>query len=107
MARYKIKSPRMTGQEIKEVYVEACQWNGHEEGPHNLGVLPYDLPTMPNQGRLGAENYGLLPRPASVKKHGIEAGLDIVKRGDYIITDTDGASFRCGKDFFEQHYRLI
>jgi len=69
----------------KPVVVEAVQWFGFKEGPHDLGIVPYNPDT----------NLGWIET--------LEGG-HAVTPGDYIITGIKGEKYPCKPDIFELTY---
>lgn len=74
----------------KPIVVDAVQWHGFEDGPHNLGVVPYNSP--------GDEGFGYIKT--------LEGG-HIVTPGDWIITGVKGERYPCKPDIFELTYESV
>ncbi len=66
----------------KPIVIEATQWTGFEDGPHDLGVEP----------------YGLLGWISTLE------GGHVVTPGDWIITGIQGERYPCKPDIFEATY---
>ena len=63
--------------------VEASQWNGRKEGPHDLGVMPYG-------------NLGILEVS--------DAYSMVVSPGDWVVRPDDGRVLLVKPDDFEREY---
>ena len=83
----------------KPVVIEATQWWGFRDGPHNLGVVPY------------------IPKAICCKKCSLSLGvhgwIDTLEGGhivcpkDWIITGVKGEKYPCKPDIFEMTYELV
>ena len=73
----------------KPVTIEATQWHGFEEGPHDLGIVPFKQDHTDN---------GWIDT--------LEGG-HIVTPGDWIITGIKGEKYPCKPDIFEATYELV
>lgn len=73
----------------KPVVIEATQWSGWEEGPHDLGIQHYP------------ENNGFYANKGWIST--LE-GTHIVTPGDWIITGVKGEKYPCKPDIFEVTY---
>lgn len=82
----------------KEVVVEAVQWLGFEEGPHDLGVvMPPGEAEEAWIAVIGGLPVGWIETPE---------GGRIVRGGDYIITESGGGRYPCRPDIFEATYEI-
>ena len=72
----------------KPIVIEAVQWHGFEEGPHDLGILP--LSPGSNQGIIETLE-----------------GDHQVTPGDWIITGIKGEKYPCKSDIFEATYEPV
>ena len=79
MARYRKKKPSV---------VEATQWLGFDEGPHDLGVVP----AMPGKNLGWIDTLG---------------GGCRVNPGSWIITDVHGDKYICSPSLFESTYEEV
>ena len=68
----------------KPVVIEAVQWNGFKEGPHDLGIVPKS-----------PEGLGWIET--------LEDGY-VVTPGDWIITGVKGERYPCKPDIFAATY---
>ena len=71
----------------KPVVIEATQWLGFKEGPHDLGVTP-QIP----DGKGWIET--------------LEGG-HVVTPGDWIITGVKGEKYPCKPDIFDMTYEEV
>ena len=74
----------------KPIVIEATQWHGYGEGPHDLGVVPYQV----KEGQ-PATDAGWIDT--------LEGG-HIVTPGDWIITGVEGERYPCKPSIFEATY---
>lgn len=72
----------------KPVVIEATQWHGFQDGPHDLGI----------------ESHRLQTTVGWIKT--LEGG-HVVKPGDWIITGIAGEMYPCKPEIFEQTYQVI
>lgn len=76
----------------RPVVLEATQWQGWSEGPHDLGVQ-----------RLFTDRHG-------TDRHGLISTLEgwpLVSPGDWIITGSKGGKYVCRPDVFLATYELV
>ena len=74
----------------KPVVIEAVQWHGWEEGPHNLGIKLLRSKAMSRMGWIGTLE-----------------GCHEVTPGDWIITGVKGEKYPCKPDIFEATYEKV
>lgn len=72
----------------KPVVIEATQWHGLTEGPHDLGVTPHTI----------HRHLGWIET--------LEGG-HIVTPGDWIITGVQGERYPCKPDIFTATYEPV
>jgi len=76
----------------KPFIIEATQWMGFEEGPHDLDVVPFKQPEKWASGHGWIEAF---------------KGGHVVAPGDWIITGVKGEKHSCKPDIFDAIYELV
>lgn len=71
----------------KPIVIEAVRWHGFEDGPHNLGIVPF---SQSGKGWIDT----------------LEGGHQVMP-GDWIITGIKGEKYPCKPDIFEATYDLV
>lgn len=74
----------------KPIVIEAVQWHGWKEGPHNLGIKLIRAKSLSRRGRIGT----------------LEGGHEVTP-GDWIITGIKGEKYPCKPDIFEATYEKV
>lgn len=76
----------------KPVVIEATQWLGWNDGPHDLGI------TLKHPSLLADDHFGFIDT--------LEGG-HIVTPGDWIITGVAGEKYPCKPAIFEATYEAV
>jgi len=75
----------------KPIVIDATQWLGWKEGPHNLGILKPSRPGVsPSEGWIDTSEGG-----------------HIVTPGDWIVAGIKSERYPCKPDIFEATYELV